>query len=423
MLHDILERHRDELSFLRLLRAAAVHAPHFDLRTLADLDERVEAHLDGLRIAGEAGFAVVRDALDPGEPGIAFAAAALAIERADRAMLDPILELAAAEPEIARAVTAAFGWVAPDRAVAAAERLLHAGAPPRSRALGIAAHAAHRRDPGGVLANAILDPDPTLRARALRAAGELGRRDLAPEVIRARTDADEHCRFWAAWSGLLLAEVTAVPVLYRMAESASPYALRAMLVVARVLDPRDALPWLESLAARPEHARVAFQGAGALGDPGAVPWLLARMEDPALARLAADAFTMITGIAVENDLATKAPAGFRLGPSDDPADDDVALDPDRDRPWPAPAALAAAFRARGGDLRRGSPLPPRPAHHRGLDASRPARRPATRARRRRHRARPARARTRALRGARARVPAAKDGLRRGPRSARASMDQ
>ncbi|APR82376.1 HEAT repeat protein [Minicystis rosea] len=354
MLHDILERHRDDLAFLWLQRDFAVHAPHFDLRLLADLDERIDAHLDGLRVAGGAGLASLHAALDPEEPGIAFAAAVLAIEAGGGAALAPVLELAANEASIARALISAFGWAPPDRAAAAAESLLEAGAPPLHWAIGIAAHTVHRLDPEGLLANALLDPDPLLRARALRAAGELGRVDLVPEIGRALGDADEDCRFWAAWSGALLNAAPAVPVIWSFAESAGPRALRAMKIAARVLDPREALPRLEALAARPEHARVAVVGAGALGDPGAVPWLLARMEDAPMARLAGESFTMITGIAVEHERAASAPAGFRAGPSDDPAADDVAMDPDRDRPWPAASALAAVFRARGGDLRRGA---------------------------------------------------------------------
>ncbi len=57
---------------------------------------------------------------------------------------------------------------------------------PFLRRLGIAACAVHRVDPGAVLAEAIEDPDAALRARALKAAGELGRADLL-EALRAAT--------------------------------------------------------------------------------------------------------------------------------------------------------------------------------------------------------------------------------------------
>ena len=52
---NIVEQHAEEASFLWLLRRAAVEAPHYSLADLAALDERVEAHIDGLRIAGEVG--------------------------------------------------------------------------------------------------------------------------------------------------------------------------------------------------------------------------------------------------------------------------------------------------------------------------------------------------------------------------------
>lgn len=343
MLHDILELHREELAFLRLQRAVAVHAPNFDLRTLGDLDERVEAHLDGLRIAGDAGFAVLRGALDPGEPGIVFAAAVLAVE-GGAARLDPVLELAG-EEAARRAIVAAFGWASPDRAIAAAEPLLSASAAASLRTIGIAAHAAHRRDPGGAIENALLDPDALLRARALRAAGELGRRDLIADVARARADDDDACRFWAAWSLSLLGE-PASPALWAFAESPR-FAERAAAMAARRTDPREAANRLEALSARAEHARAAIVGAGALGDPSAIPWLLARMADEDLARIAGDAFTMITGIAVEGALVAKRPP-------EDPEAAPARMSPDHHRAWPAPEAVAAAFRARGGELRRGS---------------------------------------------------------------------
>jgi hypothetical protein len=52
----IIEQHAEEAAFLWLLRDAAVRAPHYSLKNLADLDNRVEAHLDGLRIAGLEGW-------------------------------------------------------------------------------------------------------------------------------------------------------------------------------------------------------------------------------------------------------------------------------------------------------------------------------------------------------------------------------
>jgi hypothetical protein len=46
---EIIDQHAEEAAFLWLRRDAAVHQPHYDIEDLAELDERVEAHLDGLR--------------------------------------------------------------------------------------------------------------------------------------------------------------------------------------------------------------------------------------------------------------------------------------------------------------------------------------------------------------------------------------
>jgi hypothetical protein len=41
----IVEQHAGEAAFLWLLRDAAVRAPHYSLKDLARLDDRVEAHM------------------------------------------------------------------------------------------------------------------------------------------------------------------------------------------------------------------------------------------------------------------------------------------------------------------------------------------------------------------------------------------
>ena len=52
----VLSQHTEEAAFLWLLRNAAVHQPHYSLSDLAHHDGRIDAHLDGLRIAGDEGW-------------------------------------------------------------------------------------------------------------------------------------------------------------------------------------------------------------------------------------------------------------------------------------------------------------------------------------------------------------------------------
>src|SRR5207244_1274748 len=81
--------------------------------------------------------------------------------------------------------------------------------------------------------------DPRLKARALRAAGELGRADLL-DAVRAelRADGDER-RYWASWSAALLGDDAAPQELWSLADAGGPFAERACAVSVRRLDPRE----------------------------------------------------------------------------------------------------------------------------------------------------------------------------------------
>jgi len=72
-----------------------------------------------------------------------------------------------------------------------------------------------------------------------------------------------------------------------------------------------------------------------MGDPASIPWLIAQMENPELARIAGESFMMVTGadIAYEN-LEGKKSEGFEAGPTENPEDENVEMDPDEDLPWP-----------------------------------------------------------------------------------------
>ncbi|MEO1310547.1 MAG: hypothetical protein AAFV51_06200, partial [Pseudomonadota bacterium] len=105
---------------------------------------------------------------------------------------------------------------------------------------------------------------------------------------------------------------------------------------------RDQLRALkDAAAAESALARRLVQAVGAFGDPVFFPWLLERCAEPARARVAGEAIARMTGIDLAyDDLDRDPPADFEGGPTDDPADDDVAPDPDADLPWPDPEKLA-----------------------------------------------------------------------------------
>jgi len=354
---EVLFQCADQATFLGQLRTRAIAAPHYDLVDLAKLDQRLEAHIDGLRIAGDEGWQLCRKELDWKEPGEVFAAAVLAFESGVEQRIAEVLKLATASPELSRGVISALGWLDYEQAEPHIKNLCASDSPARRR-MGIAAAAVHRKDPGRALQDATSDADPLLKARALRAVGELGRVDLVPliqhEVNREPsakdkdrnkdkdTDKDEGCRFWAAWSIALLAGYTnAVQVLQSFAQSTSPYRERALQLALRRLDINSAHAWHQQLAKNPRSARAAVVGAGVIGDPTLITWLIDQMSVPPLSRVAGEAFTMITGVDIAyEDLDGEKPEGFESGPTENPEDEDVEMDPDERLPWPDSKLIA-----------------------------------------------------------------------------------
>lgn len=336
VIQTIVDQHAEEAAFLWLLRDAAVGAPHYSLKDLAELDERVEAHIDGLRVAGAAGWDTCAAALEADEPGEVFAAGVLAFEDQGGERIARVVQGGMSSTENTRALVSALGWIDFERLRPLAETMMNANAA-AYRQLGLAAAAIHRVDPGPALDRALNDEDPGVRVRAIRAVGQLRRRDLAPALRRHFQSDDGEARFWSAWSGTLLGDREAGKMLVEHVNFPTPFRRTALDLVLRVLDCQAAGNWLKGLMQDPDNLRLVIEGTGIGGDPAYVPHLLRQMSAPEVARIAGEAFSMITGVDLAyDDLEGDWPEGFEAGPTEQPEDEDVAMDPDEDLPWPDP---------------------------------------------------------------------------------------
>ncbi|WP_229882813.1 TIGR02270 family protein [Pseudorhodoferax aquiterrae] len=341
----IVQQHADEAAHLRHVRSVLVRAPHVRLLQLGRLDERLDAHLDGLAVAGAEGLARAQVALEQCGCGEVFTAFAAALQARDADLQQRVLALAPAVPEAWRGIVSALGWSSAPL-LREPVRMLLAAAPPWQRALGLEACRLHGVDPGPALAPALRADDPVLRLSALRTAAALGRTELLPLVLAA-LDAPPLAGAAARSACLLGDRGTALRALERAA-FATPAAcdpLRPLAVQA--LPPEQARAQLRELM--PAAPREAVRAIGWLGDARLVPWLIERMEDVALARVAGEAFSTITGAdLVALELEQPPPADLQTGPSDDPDDEDVALDDDENLPWPDPARVQRWWQARAG---------------------------------------------------------------------------
>lgn len=350
MIRAVIEQHAEEVACLWVVRDAAAASAHYDLASLAELDDRLDANLDALRIAGRGGLSVCRRALELGDAGEVFAVGVLAFEGGDEGGAGDALE-AASSPERARGLVSALGWLPFARAEGAIGEMLSARDAAVRRA-GLAASLAHRRDPGAALDAALVDEDERLRARALRAIGELGRHNRAEDLRAALRGDGDDARFWAAWSAALVGDKAGAPALQSACEREGPNAERAAAMAVRRMKGEEASGWLRALAERPDLRRAAVIGAGARGDPADVPWLLEQMAAPELARVAGEALTFILGIDMD-DFRAAAPEGYEGGPSDDADDEDVRMDPDAPLPWPDVDLLVRFWGERGGAWKPG----------------------------------------------------------------------
>lgn len=351
----VVSQHLEDVAALRGTRSVLLRSPHVELHRLARLDERLNAHIDGMRVAGDEGYRMAQCELERPWLGALFALAVLAVERGDTAQLHKLLALAEALPETPRALASAMGWVSAPALRGWTAPLLGSGQPWHVW-LGLAACAAHRVDPGAALAKAVAQVDTAQRARALRMAGQLGRADLLPALHQQLEDGDAACRTAAARSAVLLGDRSAGLATLRAAalDKDAPHleALQLYLLAA----PSDAArTTVRELVAAGAPLRTTIRATAWAGDVQAVPWLVKHMADLQHARVAGEAFSFLTGADLARlDLEIKGELPSVGGPSDDPNDDDVALDEDESLPWPDVARIQAWWQKHAGTMPKGT---------------------------------------------------------------------
>lgn len=350
----VIEQHAEDASFLANLRDDALHAPHYDIEHLGILDNRLDAHLDGLRIAARNGLETLLSQLGPHAIGEMFACVVLAFESANGKVLSQLSEHLRSAAETERGYLMALGWLdweqlSPwiDRMLAAPEAMF--------RRLGLAACGMHRHDPGPALLDGLCDTDPSVLARAARTAGELRRRELLPSIRAHCRHPEAATRFWANWAAVQMGDQPALEPLRQFAERPGQFQYRALCALSVWQELEPSIAWIRQLVQDPRDLRIGIQALGLLGDPVCVPWLIQQMSNLPYARVAGEAFSMITGADLALlDLELQDLPDFNAGPNDNPADPDVAMDPDENLPWPDPRPIEAWWQANGGQLQVGT---------------------------------------------------------------------
>ena len=300
-LPQVFEQHLEMLGASWARRRRALHSPDYTGLALADLDELIEAHLDGLAAAGEDAHDLLIEVLRGGEPMEAFAAAMAllrvgtsearreveeAFTAASGKKLDAIRDAFAhgAWEQSRPFLESVFASAPPDIAIAAAEALAFVDAfTPTAEQIELFIRA----------------EAPAVRAAAWRIVYLRGT-PIAPVLYAAGLcDSDDSVRHAA----LRAAVWNASPVFYSYCRAFLPAptaeSLDALVMLAAVA-PAQEYKFVESIAGNAEVGPERFRVVGGFGHPYFIDLLLRVLEgeDEGAIPAAARAFKKMTGAAV-----------------------------------------------------------------------------------------------------------------------------
>lgn len=319
---DIYEEHLDEAAWLWGKWEESLDSAVYALGDAAvGPEERLLAHLDGLVLGGQP---VARKLLVPALTsddlgGIAAAAWALT-QAEDADHQDTVIgALASAESSACAAVGRAL-YLAPRADLSRLVPLWNTGAPP---VRAIVFDAFGPREPGWVRANiepALRSGQPPLIVAALRAVRNARERVFLDHVQVALQSEDAEVRREAMSTGLALGVRTAWSVCRTFAGAPGDFCRFPLGLLATSHDPNDRA-FVRGRAMDAEVGRHALWALGFAGDAESAEVLVRAMSDEKTAKVAGEAFSAITGLAIVGPLVKP---GVTEGPnaeeveSDDP---------------------------------------------------------------------------------------------------------
>lgn len=344
----IHERYVDDATFLWLLRSVAANQPHYNVEDLAELDDRIDAQLDGLMTAPDETWALCTAGLELQQPDAVFTAAVFAFRSLDIRYIQHVVEVGLDSEHTLRGLVAAMAWL-PGRLVHSWIKKFLTSKDLNHKYLALAVCSARREDPREYLTAILQREDclahPQLYCRALRLIGELKRFDLLHALRIGMKSEDKNVVFWSTWSAILLGDKSLAANLQSYVLNPNSHQARAMALCFRILPLETARSWIGLLARDPANGRLVIAATAILGDPHAINWLISQMRIPALTRVAGEAFTTITGIDLQEHklVLEELPDLDEQLPDDGAQNEDIDLSDDEYLPFPDVNKVAAVW--------------------------------------------------------------------------------
>ena len=306
---DIVVEHLEEVEFLWCQRQSALRSPKLTIREFSELEERIEAHVQGVLAAGDGVGIVAGEGLASDDAPTVFASAYALLRHGSTESVKAVVHaFAMAEGARLEAMCQALCRAGPASALAAL-RSEEKTPPLTAAAIEMVMAFRQPQEKESKKLDALLEhAEPAVRARAWQAASyrnvprsgaqyETGLKEPDPA---ARQEAVQAAA-WGKHQGLLTycRRLATAPVLENF---------DALMMLAILGKPEDAR--LLSAAARaPSLGPKRFALLGTFGSAEAVEALLREMRNPnpAVASAAGEAFTMVTGKDVETDRRAPVP--------------------------------------------------------------------------------------------------------------------
>jgi len=332
----IYEQYVVDASFLWVLRSVNVKQPHYYLSDLAELELRISDNLDGLMSSFELAWKICLEELVYEQAGETFTAAVIAFRSHDINKIKFIVAHGFTNEETFKGLVSALGWLPKTIVNDWIKKFLYSK-DLNHKYLAIAVSSLRRKNPGNIL-NDILSREDCLEneallARSLRLVGELKLYSLSNVVAKIVLTKNQTIKFWANWALVLLGEYKRILNLFEFIEEDSELQLLATEIIFKVLPIDQARIKISALSKHPDRMRTIIHASGYLGDPYAIPWLIDKMHHIDTAKIAGEAFTLITGIDLERyNLAIDTTEEIAAVPNDD--DENVDMDEDENLPFP-----------------------------------------------------------------------------------------
>lgn len=352
---DIVEQHFEEAAFLWTLRANVAKKSSFTQVELAKLESRIDHNLMGLILSFDEAWQLCLDAIgiqkdSAGEqrsidPGCIFVAAVIAFqlgitdrEGENSGRVRTVLNIAKNEV-LVKAVVSALAWIPAKIGHTWIKTLLDSNNQ-KYQYLAICACSAKRVHPGDSLSKILQNEDnitdTALYSRALRLVGELKIRDYYPLLKKtiSRYGSCSEFVFWAQWSQAFIGERHQLDSIKKNIFVSGKLQEYAINVAFRILPNKEAKQYVTLLLQEENNQdandlRTALQAITALGDLAAVPWLIDKMDDPAISRYAGLSFTLLTGVDLEQHQLIDIERGQKSR-----LRETFGTEPDDELPWP-----------------------------------------------------------------------------------------